>query len=336
MADLSFVCGQVRALESKLLDVNRLDRMIGAETPEDAFRVLVELQYSEYFDDETSIKDFTKIIEQGLFETKQLLINGSQNYGGLQFLWLRFDLNNIKRALKRKLIEGGKDLGEFSEESGYSKLGNLSETDLQEAVFEEKASDNLPDEFKEGIALAEDIFQKKNEEFRFVEFALDKAYFSICRRNAEQIGSNFLRDILSFWIDSANFRTLARCTLALHEKLPAEAWIEGGRFFFADTEKVESFDDLQKFSFQADFSETITAINEPDQKEEILAKIEQAVDRRYHTFLHEAVLGGGVGIAIPFSYFEQRLQNARMIKFVIFAKFHGLEPGVIYEALKEF
>ena len=61
-----FLCGRIRALESKLLTHAQIDRMIGANSPEDAFRVLTELQYAEEFVEATRPQDYFQIIKKGL------------------------------------------------------------------------------------------------------------------------------------------------------------------------------------------------------------------------------------------------------------------------------
>ncbi len=335
MADLSFACGQVRALQSKLLDINRLERMIEAPTAEDAFRVLVELQYSEYFDESTTVKDFDRIIEQGLLETKKLLCGGTQEDEGMQFIWRRFDLNNLKRVLKLKLVEKKKELV-FTEENGFSVLGNLTKEDIEKYFFEGKIATNLPAAFRNVLASAEEILQKHDNEFRFVEFALDRAYFTICSKIAETNNSSFLSELLQLWINAANVRNLARSILITKEKLPAEAWNEGGSYSFADAEKVENFADFQRFASRTEFTDIIADLDDSASEEENLLKLEKRIDRQVGDLLHNATQGGEVDIAVPLAYFERRLRNARMIKFVMAAKFHGLSFDAIHEALKSY
>ncbi len=336
MSDLSFTCGQVRALESKLLDVNRLDRMIGATSPEEAFRVLVELQYSEYFDDSTSVKDFARIIEQGLQETKQLLINGTQNHLGLSMLWQKFDLNNLKRGLKIKHKENAEKFGSFSEENGFSTRGELGSTELEAIIFENRFPDNLATEYQTVLSNTETILQNHEGAFRYVEFALDLAYFEIAQRITTTTKCNFLKEVYLFGIDSTNYRNLARSILIGEEKLPPEAWVDGGCFFYDDIEKIEEFLVLKKYALTARFGDYIQALEENTEPEINMLQIEQTINKAYFDLLNNSVLGEVTGISIPYVYFEKRLQNARMIKFVMYAKFHGLSPQKILETLKHF
>ena len=335
MKSFLFLNGQVRALQSKLLTVSQLDRMIGAHSPEDAFRVLVELQYAEYFDDSTTPSDFLKIIERGLLETKELILKGSGNDPAFEFIWKSFDLNNLKRALKRRLIEEKSDLGEFTEENGFSDLGTLKEEDLQRVVFDEKEAENLPEEYSTVLREAAEIF-KKSESFREVEFAFDRAHFDFLARVAQEENSSFLRDLLGFLADSTNVRSLARSVLVINEKLPKAGFVPHGTFTFELIQDIENFAGLMDFIRRTRFATLYSGVDESFSPEEKLLSLERKLDRAYQDFLHESQSGEISSIQVPLMYFERRLQNARLLKFIMFAKFYGLDPETIYKTLEHF
>ncbi len=330
MTNFLFVNGQIRALESKLLNVQRLDRMVGASTPQDAFRVLVELQYAEYVDDTVTAQDFAKIVEKGLLETKELIIKGTNNNQGLQFLWAKFDLNNLKRAYKIKFLEEKNELGEFTEENGFSQLGNLSPEELKNLVFNEKIPENLPKEYLEVIENIGD--SEINKEFRLIEFALDKAYFAYLKKVAKKSGSSFLKNLWKLLVDTTNLRSLARSILVLEEPLKKEAFIEGGEIEWIDTEAVKNIEFIYKTSFRR----ALDGISDNDANEEKLVKLEKNLGMAYNRFLGDASQGEISSIQVPLAYFERRLQNANMIKLIMFAKFHGLDSEQIYQILKQF
>lgn len=336
MSNYLFVNGQIRAQESKLLNVNRLDRMIGAKTPEEAFRVFVELQYSEYFDDNIKPKDFAKIIAQGLNETRKLIVFGTENAPGLQFLWLRFDINNLKRALKLKYLEGKTSIEDYSEEGGFSELGNLNKKALEEAIFEGKIREILPEQIKHAVLKAEAILEAKDKNFRFVEYAIDQAYFAALNAIAEKSSSLFLKELFDFIVDRTNFRNLARSIMVMEEPLVAEAWIGFGKGSFKVSQEIKTVQDFLNWTIQTRFSEIGRQLDEVDSKEEKLTRIEKFLDAQYLKFLEKSALGDVGGIQVPFAYFEKRLRNARLLKFVMFAKFHDIDPDEIYKTLAHF
>jgi len=214
MSDLLFVCGRIRAQESKLLNINKLDRMIGAETPEDAFRVFTELQYAEYIDESTTAKDFAKVITQGLLETKKLVTDGRSET--LEFIWMPLDINNIKRALKLKIYKKANEITDFSSNNGFSSLGDLSKEEVEKLVLNLNDESEYYSEIIEVLSNVNVILNKNNQEFRFVEYALDKACFKVLSKRTL---SDFSKNLLTFLIDSTNIRNLARSIYIRNESL---------------------------------------------------------------------------------------------------------------------
>ncbi len=333
--DYLFISGQVQAQESRLLNVNRLDRMIGATSPEAAFRVMSELQYAEYLDEKTSAKNFDAVITQGLLETKAMLINGTENSPGLSFCWLQFDLNNLKRALKRKFIEDKKDIGDFTEANGFSDLGRWDAETLQSIVFDQKPIGGIEPAFFEVIDKAEDILAKHDKSFRFIEYALDQAYFKVLSDIRDGWYEYFLSDLLALRADQTNFRNLARSVLVLKEKVLPEAWIPFGNFSYQEAASIETVEDFVAWSGKSTFGDMVKNMKEEANSENLLI-IEKNLDKAYQQFLDASVMGEVTSIKIPFVYFEKRLQNARLLKFIMFAKFHGLSPEEIYKTLEKF
>jgi V/A-type H+/Na+-transporting ATPase subunit C len=332
MSSFLFVNGQIRALESKLLTPERLDRMVGAGTPEDAFRVLVELQYAQYFDEAVKPQDFSAIIEQGLRETKDLVVKGTDNCGGLHFIWKRFDLNNLKRAYKLKLLENKEELGDFTEENGFCDLGEISATELEKIVFVNEVSETLPKEYAKAIENVESVYES-TESFRSVEALLDQAHFAFLSRITT--GSTFLKKLFNLTVDATNFRTLFRSVLILEEPLNEDTFIPYGSFDWEAVSKISTAEGLWKWAQDARFYDLLKTFKETDTNEDKVLIIEKALDGIMNDFLHDAQFGAIDSIQVPLAYFERRLQNAKMIKFIMFAKFHGLDSETIYKTLKE-
>ncbi|MDH3324780.1 MAG: V-type ATPase subunit [Candidatus Peregrinibacteria bacterium] len=330
-----FLNGRIRALESKLLDVGRLDRMIGAKNAEDAFRVLVELQYSEYLNESTRAESFNEIIDRGLSETKKMISESDKDFAGFQFLWAKYDANNLKRAAKIKLIEGKDKIEDFSDENGFSLLGDISQEEVENAIFEGKISENIPNEFVKALRSIESIYEK-TQSFRDVEFAIDTALYDYLARIASKSYSSYLKDLFRFTVNSLNLQAIARSVLVFDEKLPKNAFIHHGDFHFSDIEKIESFEDFTNFVKITDFSSVLDNIKENDSDEDKVLKIGKEIDSLYKNFTHDSAEGEISSPQIPINYFERRVQNARMIKFVMFAKFHGMSPEKIYKTLERF
>lgn len=330
-----FLCGRIRALESKLLSRAQIDRMIGAKTPEEAFRVLTELQYAEEFDEATRPKDFFKIIRKGLLETKTMITSGTENDPAFEFIWKEYDLSNIKRALKLKLLDGTSEFGAFSESDGFSFLGSLTAQQIEAAVFQGDTK-SLPREYRTALQEAEAQFAK-TKSFREIEFILDRAHFNFLKRIANSYRMPVLKNLLQLQADGTNLRSAARCMLIWKEPLPAEAILPHG---ILDTEmllKIKSLDDLKKafktHPFFERFEELFTKDIEPT---ELLIQLERQIKNATIEWLSERESGDIGSIIVPMTYLQKRIRNASRLRFVMAAKFYNIEPEKIYETLKHF
>jgi V/A-type H+-transporting ATPase subunit C len=330
-----FINGQIRALESQLLNVNRLDRMIGARTPDEAFRVLSELQYARYLDEAVHSKDFHRIIEKGLLETKNLIVKGTGGHPGLEFLWRSEDINNLKRAYKIKFLEKKTELGNFTAENGFSLLGEISPEEIENIVFFQKIPDSLPDIYRKALEKVEIVYERKKT-FRSIEYLFDQAHYTSLSHIARKLHSSFLKHWLTLQIDAVNVRTLARALLIQEEKLPTEAFLSKGNITLERLKKVKNWEQYLVLLKETIFHEAKELITEKTTNEEKILIIERTCDRVVYRFLQESESGEIDSIQVPIVYFVRRLRDARMIKCIMFAKFHGLSPEKILIMLKQF
>ena len=335
--DLIGLCGQIRAMQSKLLTINRLDRMIGAPSAESAFHVFSQLQYSEYLDGNVRAENFLEIIQQGLLETKKLIERGAENHPGLDFFFLRFDLNNLKNALKLKLIEGATEIkkDEFCENNGFEILGNLSREEINLVIFRNKKIGSVPAPILEAIDKAQANFEVSGEG-RAIDFALDRAHFVHLHQILLDCPDPFLSELFGFIVDSINFRSAARSILTLGEAVPEDAWIEFGGLNFRGKSAPASIADLKKVAQTSRFRAAGEAIDENASPEKNIEILEKGIDRAYRDFVGLEAAGELDSIRVPLQYFAARLSNAKMIKLIMFAKFQNRPPAEIYKLLPHF
>ncbi len=330
-----FLCGRIRALEAKLLTHAQIDRMIGAKSPEEAFRVLTELQYAEEFDEATRPQDFFKIIRRGLTETKAMITSGTDNDSAFEFIWKEYDLSNIKRALKLKLLDGVTELGDFSESDGFAFLGSLTSEEIERSVFQNE-TEILPHEYRKALIEAHQVFEK-TKSFRAIEFILDNAHFDFLKRIAGSHRMPILKELLHLRVDATNLSSAARCVLIWDEKLPMEAILPHGTI---PAELLASIDSLEslKNAFKAHpfFTRFEDSLAKELTPEELLVHLERQMHNAGIEWLSERESGDIGTFIVPMTYFQKRIRNASRIRFVMAAKFYGIEPEKIYETLKHF
>ena len=334
MTDYSFITGQIRAQESRLLTQAQIDRMVGADSADDAFAVLVESNYAELIDESTTVRDFHQIIEQGLYETKEMILKGTENEPGLWFIWLQYDVNNLKRALKAKLLEGSTQLEDFTENNGYSRLGMIDQAEIEDIVFRGGAHRRLPFVLHMVVQEAEKTLQQHGD-FLYVEYALDRAlvkFFMDLRNNRIKQDPMFIKRLVRHWVDGMNIKNLAR-HLIIREELPAEeSWLAGGNTAYFDAVKIKDLAGLMQYLSRTKYAKYFEEINTSD-PEGCLYAIERATDAYYLDYLRWENLGASPSLVVPINYFENRIHNSKVIKFIMYAKMNGLDSESIYQQL---
>lgn len=330
-----FLCGRIRALEAKLLSHAQIDRMIGAQSSEEAFRILTELQYAEEFDEATRPSDFFKIIKKGLLETKNLIQSGTNNDPAFEFVWKEYDLSNIKRALKLKLLDGKKELGSFSEGDGFAFMGSLAAEEIENAIFHGETK-VLPKEYRSALIEAEKQFAQ-SKSFREIEFIMDKAHFEFLKRIAGSHRMPILKELLQLRADGTNLRSAARCILIWKESLPKEAILPHGSISPEEILSIDSVESLTNvFKAHPFFMRFEEALSEEMADEELLILLERQIHSAAIEWLSEKESGDIGTIIVPMTYLQKRIRNASRLRFVMAAKFYNIEPDKIYETLKHF
>jgi V/A-type H+-transporting ATPase subunit C len=338
-----FISGQIRALEDKLLSVNRMDRMIGAKDASHAFRVLTEMQYAQYIDETVTPKDFLTIIQKGLQETKTFLQKGTDEAQELNAIWWNFDSNNIKRALKTQFAGTAAQVDTLSEEAGYSALATGSVAELNHLVFGTEISEDFEmvlmpfvEAIKTSKALLETATAGDDAALKKMETIIDKAYYAAVKTMAKKTSNKFLKKYIKKAVTAANIRTLTRTILVLNESVSSDQYIPFSDIKESEFTGVENREALielliskEDLGFDALYRASMTDT-------QILQMVEKQLDSLYQTFLKEADADSIGSVEIPFTYFERRFHNAKMLKYIMYAKFHGMTSERIYETVHTF
>jgi len=332
MSDFPFVVGRVNAQESTLLVQSQLDRMIGARTAEEAFKILLELQYAEFIDEEVGVEDFYNLIRQGLFETKTMILDGTSQAEVFNFYWAQFDVNNLKKALKLKLIEGKTEIENFSEEVGFSSLGSLNQNNLETLVFKGMSLEDFDENIQDVVKSAKSIYE--SQDFLAVEQALDDALVRYILKLKSKIYDSFFHTLIDLWVKQTNIRNLSRSVLIRKTKMKPQEWIETDELAYFEIKNIETFEDLSTYLGGKGFSNILSQLDPKDSEKSMYA-IEKAISAEYDNFIKWETTGGNSDIAILMGYFEKRMRNAQKLKLVMYAKFNDFEADKIYELLEQ-
>lgn len=216
--DYLFISTRLRALESKMLTRERMERMLEARSNEDAVKVLAECGYDglEPLTSASLEQSLKKSREETFAELAELSPNGRI----VDVFRMKYDYHNAKALVKcaatgedpsRLLMDAGRvapDL--FRDAIRKGELGELSEA-LQAAIPQ-----------------AQDVLSSTGDPQRS-DFVLDRAYYQELTETAQASGSDFLQEYVRLLIDSANLRSAVR-SIRMKKNLEflGDVLVEGG------------------------------------------------------------------------------------------------------------
>jgi len=134
----AYTVGRIRAKEVKLLDENKVTRMVDATSFESAFEILAESDYVEHFGKISGSKDFEKALELEWNNVKKLIKtlapdfekDSSKTIFLKNYLKAKTDLEKIKTAILEKRTEGKDKLEEWLKTLKYTPYLKILENGL--------------------------------------------------------------------------------------------------------------------------------------------------------------------------------------------------------------
>lgn len=208
----------IRARETKLLNKERVERILDAPTTEEALKVLEECSWCEI----SSVKpdEFELRLGTHLKEQFDDLANMMPNKRIMEAVRLKYDYHNIKVLIKSEAA------GEPAERL-MSRVSNIEPEKLKSAYLQRDYR-GLPEPIAEGISQAAELLAKTGDP-QLADFFLDRNYCAAFLSLAGETGSAFLVGYVRLFIDCANIRAFVRASrLGKDADFLKRALIEGG------------------------------------------------------------------------------------------------------------
>ncbi len=335
--DFAYSIGLIRALEKTLLTSNEVERMMLANNAEDAFKVFNELDYSKNKTGIQNVKDFQKIIEEGLMETKTTLDNVTPDKELLNILWYRYDFHNIKTLIKAKFSERSLD----DVKNILSPLGAIKIEPLAKFIFEEShgtffglkpSSENY---IKQTILKTCRHFQKEKNP-QTIDLYLDRALIKMIYRIIQKTKNPFLMEYIERFIDLTNIKLFFR--MKAMDKDPelfnlafiTKKQIGPQKIREAYKNSLDNFAEIMKGSRYGKIVETGL---KHYKEEKTFIFLEKEIENHLTEFIKRAKL-------VPFgpepliAYFLAKENNALIIRMILVNKINKTDPEEIRSRLR--
>ena len=190
---------RVRAMETKLLTREKMERLLEARSNEEAAKLISECGYPEL--DPSRPEEMDAALFQVRKETLEDLADSAPDSRFIELFRLKYDYHNAKALLKAAAM--GTDPA-----SMLLDLGRVSVADLRTAIREGDL-ESLPGKLGRGYAEAKEVLETTRDP-QLADMILDNWSYKDMFALAEETGSGFLTGYVRVQVDAANLKSLVR------------------------------------------------------------------------------------------------------------------------------
>lgn len=316
-----FASARIRAAEGKDTAAVRLERMLDCRTPEALLATVRELGFLR--DDRTPPESLAMAWEQALTDAAALVKEVVPEPEVYNFLFYKYDCNNIKTALKAGIL--GLDYS-----SNYYTCGTVDTTNLQERLANGDVS-GLPKHMASAALEAMEAYAQTGEG-RQIDFHLDRACYGDMAENVASTGVPMLQSYVAAKADFTNVLSAVRLAGKGRSETACaifdEVFVPGGTMTKAQLCTPENgcfgYSELSERLEDGTIKDGIDKILSGNERpERVMDEMSLGIlnEERYNPF----------GVHVPAVFFLQRemeLKNGRIIAA-------GLASGLTGTALRE-
>lgn len=199
--DYAYSTARIRAKEIKLLDNARLERMLEAVTPEEAYKALNESEYGAGGDSSGNVYSFETLLSEEMRKTYALLEEIAPQIEVVRAFQRRHDFFNVKVLLK----------AEFSNQDPPAILMDTGTFDRENirTMIRERDYNEMPLFMRQAIAEIYDVFPRTQDP-QIVDSILDKASYEQLAIDLKAIDNPFLHELADIMIDITNIKIFIR------------------------------------------------------------------------------------------------------------------------------
>lgn len=213
--DFLAISARIRAMENRLLNRDRLERIIEARSDQEALKVLVECGYPDL-----PGAGLEQMLAQVREETVKDLSRAVPGEPGLEIFKLKYDYHNAKTILKAQAM--GVDASRL-----LLKGGRYEPEDLLSRWQQERMG-GCADPFRRAMEQASALL-KESKDPQQADLLLDKAMYAEMTQMAKGSKSAFQEGYVRILVDAANLRTAVRVyRMDKDEEFLRSVLLEGG------------------------------------------------------------------------------------------------------------
>ncbi|MDD4568917.1 MAG: V-type ATP synthase subunit C [Tepidanaerobacteraceae bacterium] len=199
--DFLYVSARIKFLETKLLGRTAIERLLDAQGPDEALKVLSDTDYGSDIAEMENIYDFERVLEKSMVRTIRTLKESFKDHEMIRFFTVKNDYHNLKVIVKGNIL--GTEPKEY-----FSHLGEVSPEEMKKFAEGDNGA-IIPDSLKKAYHKAIEVYEVTRDPQQ-VDLALDKALFEDMAQITKNVKAPFLEEYLTDLVDLTNIKTLVR------------------------------------------------------------------------------------------------------------------------------
>ncbi|MFB0919940.1 MAG: V-type ATPase subunit [Oscillospiraceae bacterium] len=319
-----FLTSALRAKAPRMLTKEKMDRMLEAQSFDDAAKMLTDCGYTDM-----SGMDASRI-EKALSAHRAEIFTEIRSFVPepeiLDVFSLKYDYHNAKVLIKAESADiDGKYL--------LSDSGTVPSETFSDAYYSGNYS-ILPGKLSKALAEASSVI-KRTENPQLADFVLDRAYFEELAERSKKLYTPFLTDYVKLAVDGANLRAAVR-TLRIGRDADflQNALIKGGNIRSDELAQAAYTDQGFVPLYESSAYRDAALLGAEAVKGGKLTEFEKECDNVLTRFFGTAgdMTFGAAPVIAFLAALENEITAARMI---LTGKLSGVDPSLIRERLRD-
>lgn len=278
----SFASMRVRMYERDLITDGQWKRLLASQDLDQAIQILKETRYGDLLEGMDHAENFDQVLQEELARQAKLVEDLVEEDALEEFLFLKYDIHNLKVLIKEFSREGESD--EEGEDDDLSSLaypfGHLFLPDVKEWIREPNRNPKLTD-LQKATAEGVDIWEETHDA-QALDLVLDRWYFKSLNRLSTTFPGEFFPTIVQKLADATNILSFFRATRQkLTKDFLARVLVEGGKIPPEDFFKLFGLDQANYGLFfqKADLGMAFTKALDQYMETGSIAQLERAKDQ---------------------------------------------------------
>lgn len=188
---------RIRFLETKLLDLSKLQALVEARDFEDCIRMLQDTVYNEYINSAS----YEKGLKEALQDLYADMYKTSPVREVVDIFAAKYDAHNIKSLIKSRITR--KDVSDLLINAGSIQLDNLK------IMFSEDSFRDMPEALRPFVEKALES-KGDNHNPQDIDISIDRGLYRYMLKLANKSELSYLAEIVVLMIDIANIKAFVR------------------------------------------------------------------------------------------------------------------------------